>query len=330
VQAGGSPTSGFNMSGVSKGRGARYLTVAQAGAANWTYLGDATKNGPIDLTKFHKPHLSFLVNTRNKQGYFQFEVSQDATKWGMHFTPANSPFDYVMKTTGWMWVSVELSAANMSKWGGSGTTYNPLGTLEYAKLGFSTGNGAGDWEINVDQVMITDGPQKPVFLGWNFEDGVNPYNGTATNGLNLSGIPTISGNTYLTVGLANAGNWNWTGDMYKAGPMDLSTVANAYINFWVNTNGKRGFFQFETTQSNVKWGGNLDANDYYVQTTGWKLYSLRLADIQWSKWGGTGTATSLDPKGVLDYLKIGFSTGNVSGPYEVNIDDVYISDGPMF
>jgi hypothetical protein len=55
-----------------------------------------------------------------------------------------------------------------------------------------------------------------------------------------------------------------------------------------------------------------------------------LADIDWSKWGGTGTATSLDVKGILDYFKIGFSTGNVAGGYEVNIDDVYISDGPMF
>ena len=37
-----------------------------------------------------------------------------------------------------------------------------------------------------------------------------------------------------------------------------------------------------------------------------------------------------DAKGILDYFKIGFSTGNVAGPYEVNIDDIYISDGPMF
>jgi hypothetical protein len=55
-----------------------------------------------------------------------------------------------------------------------------------------------------------------------------------------------------------------------------------------------------------------------------------MADIGWSKWGGSGTATGLDAKGILDYLKIGFSTGNVAGPYEVNIDDVVISDGPMF
>jgi hypothetical protein len=330
VQAGGTPTTGFNTSGAPKGRGQRYLTVKQTGAANWTYLGDATNTGTFDLTKFHKPHITFLVNTQGKQGYFQFEVSQAGTKWGMHFTSAISPFDYVMTTSKWTWVSVPLEAANLSKWGGTGTTYDPKGILEYAKLGFSTGNGAGDWEINVDQVMITDGAQKPIFNGWDFEDGVNPYSGSATNGINQSGIATISGNNYLTVGLANAGNWNWTGDMYKSGPVDMAQVSNAHINFWVNTNGKKGFFQIETTQGGIKWGGNLDANDYMVQTNGWKLYSLRLADIQWSKWGGSGTATGLDPKGILDYLKIGFSTGNVAGPYEVNIDDVYISDGPMF
>lgn len=330
VTAGGSPTSGLNLSGAPKARGEKYLTVQQAGAANWTYLGEAQANGPIDLTKFHKPHLTFLVNTRNKPGYFQFEVSQAGTKWGMHFKPAYSPFDYLIKTTGWTWVSVPLEPGNFEKWGGSGSELDPLGILEYAKLGFSTANGAGDWEINLDQIMITDGAVKPVFAAFTFEDGGNPYSGSANSGLNTSGIPTLGGNNYLTVSKSGVANWDWTGEINKNGPIDLSGAENAYINFWVNTNGKKGFFQIETTQSGVKWGGNLDVSDYFVETNGWKLYSLKLSEIGWGKWGGSGTATALDPKGILDYIKIGFSTGNVSGAYEVNIDDVYISDGPMF
>lgn len=332
VNYGGSTaTSGLNASGAPKGRDAKYLTVRKTNAVAWEGLGEINYTTPINLSMFHKPHMTFLVNTRGKDGYMQIEFVQNGTKWGMHFKAANSSFDYNLATNGWTWVSVELKTENVEKWGGSGTSFDPKGSIEAVNFGFKRGNGSSsDYEINVDQLMITDGAQKPVFWGWNFEDGVNPYNGNANNGLNLSGIATVSGDKYLTVGLANAANWNWTGDMYASGPINLSNVANAYINFWVNTNGKKGFFQIETNQSNVKWGGNLDANDYLVQTNGWKLYSLRLADIGWSKWGGSGTAAALDAKGILDYLKIGFSTGNVAGPYEVNIDDVVISDGPMF
>lgn len=323
--------SGFNTSGAAKARDARYLSVQKTGAVAWQGLGDINYSTPVSLSTFHKPYFTFLVNTRGKDGYMQAEFIQNGTHWGMHFKAANSSFDYNLNTTGWTWVSVELKTDNLEKWSGSGTSFDPLGTIDAIALGFKRGNGtSSDYEINIDQLMITDGPQKPVVKAFDFEDGVNPYSGTATNGINQSGIATKSGNKYLTVGLTNAANWKWTGDISKAGPIDLSAVANPYINFWINTNGKKGFFQLETNQSSVKWGGDLNSSDYFVQTTGWKLYSLRLADIDWSKWGGSGTATSLDVKGILDYFKIGFSTGNVAGGYEVNIDDVYISDGPMF
>ena len=331
LYGGQTAANGFNVSGAPKGRGARYLSVQKTGAVAWEGIGEAVYSTPMNLSLFHKPHFSFLVNTRNKDGYMQVEFLQAGTKWGMHFKAANSVYDYNLKTNGWTWVTVELKTENLEKWGGTGTSFDPKGTIDAITLGFKRGNGtSSDFEINIDQLMVTDGPQKPVFWGWNFEDGVNPYVGGAINGINQSGIAPISGDRYLTVSLANAANWNWTGDMNRVGPANLATVSNAYLNFWVNTNGKRGFFQIETNQNDVKWGGNLDANDYFVQTAGWKLYSLRLADIGWSKWGGSGTSTSLDSKGILDYLKIGFSTGNVAGAYEVNIDDVVISDGPMF
>jgi hypothetical protein len=332
VNYGGSTaTSGFNMSPAPKGRAARFLTVQKANAVAWEGLGEMVHTTQINLSSFHKPHLTFLVNTRGKDGYMQVEIEQNGTKWGMHFKASNSPFDYNLATNGWTWVSVEMKTDNVEKWGGSGTSFDPKGSIDKISLGFKRGNGSSaDYEINLDQIMITDGPQKPVIKAWDFEDNNNPYSGSASNGLNQSGIPTISGNKYLTVGLANAGNWNWTGDMYKGGPMDLSTIDNPYLCFWINTNGKKGFFQIETNQSNVKWGGNLNSTDYFVETNGWKLYTLRIKDIGWEKWGGSGTSTGLDAKGVLDYLKIGFTTGNVSGGYEVNIDDMYISAGPMF
>lgn len=196
------------------------------------------------------------------------------------------------------------------------------------QLSFKQGNGKNPFEISLDQIMITDGPQKPVYTLFDFEDGLNPYSGTAISGINKSGIPTISGNKYLTVQKSGVANWDWTGDITKTGPFTLANVSNGYLNLWVNTNGKKGFFQIETTQNGTKWGASINTTDYFIQTTGWQLISLRIADIAWSNWAGTGTA--IDPKGSLDYLKIGFSTGNVSGEYEVDMDDIIISDGAYF
>lgn len=332
VNYGGSTaTSGFNASGAPKGRDARYLTVQKAGAVAWEGLGEILYNTPVNLSQFHKPHFSFLVNTRGKDGYMQVEFIQNGTKWGMHFKPANSPFDYNLATAGWTWVTVELKTENVEKWGGSGTSFDPKGSIEQITLGFKRGNGtSADYEISIDQVMITDGAQKPVVKCWDFEDNVNPYSGSASSGINLSNIATKSGNRYLTVSLNGASNWNWTGDMAVGGPINLSSLTDPYINIWINTNGKKGYLQFETNQANVKWGGNTNTTDYLFETNGWKLYSFRLKTFPWEKWGGTGTATGFDIKGIMDYFKIGFTTGNVAGAYEVNIDDVFISDGPMF
>lgn len=333
VNYGGSTaTSGFNASGAAKGRDARYLTIQKSNAVAWEGLGEIAYSTPIDLSLFHKPHFTFLVNTRGRDGYMQAEFTQGGTKWGMHFKPANSAFDYNLASTGWTWVTVELKTENVEKWGGSGTSFDPKGKIDQVVLGFKRGNGSSsDYEINIDHIMITDGPQKPVFLAFNFEDNINPYSGSAQSGLNLSGIPTKSGDRYLTVRLANASSWNWTGDMNANGPINLAAVNDPHINFWVNTNGKSGYLQLETNQANVKWGANTNTTDYMLTTTGWKLYSFRLTALGWEKWGGAGTAAAIDPRGVLDYLKFGFSTGNIaSAPYEINLDDVFISDGPMF
>ena len=341
VASGTPPTTvGLNLSGAPKGRGQKYLTVTRNPATtNWVLQGEIKKTGTIDLSAFHKPAFTALVNTRGKGGYFQVEiVDESGTVWGIHFKPANSSYTYRFVLPGWTYVSVELNTANLEKWSGSGTSFNPNGKLRSVALQFATGNAPSnvgpDWEVNVDQVMITDGQVKSIFKAFDFEDNVNPYvaNGAngAITGLNLSGIATNNGDKYLTVRKSGVPTFQWTGDIMKSGPINLSTVTDPHINFWMNTNGKRGFVQIETNQANVKWGASMDVANYFVQTTGWKLYSIRMADLAFSKWGGTGTATSLELKASLDYIRIAFSTGNVTGEYEVNIDDVYISDGPMF
>jgi hypothetical protein len=60
--------------------------------------------------------------------------------------------------------------------------------------------------------------------------------------------------------------------------------------------------------------------------------SIDLKKAGWGNWGGSGT--EIDWSGALDYIKIGFTTGNVGGAnledYELSVDDIIISDGPLF
>jgi hypothetical protein len=101
----------------------------------------------------------------------------------------------------------------------------------------------------------------------------------------------------------------------------------------VNTGTKKGYFQVETNQNGTKWGIGQTAPDYYFQTNGaWQLVSIDLKKAGWGNWGGSGT--EIDWSGALDYIKIGFTTGNVGGAnledYELSVDDIIISDGPLF
>ena len=87
------------------------------------------------------------------------------------------------------------------------------------------------------------------------------------------------------------------------------------------------------TQNGTKWGIGQTTPDYTVSTNGqWQLLSIDLKKAGWGNWGGTGT--EIDWSGALDYIKIGFTTGNVGGAtledYELSVDDIYLSEGPLF
>jgi hypothetical protein len=328
------PVSGINVSKLPKLRGQNYLTIKTDKADGWNKsVGSISSNTPINLAKFHDPHLTFWINTNGSQGYFQLEMTMGGVKSGGHFTPTTSSVETdnynFEKTNGWELRSISLKNFNWENWGSGKLNFNPQGIIEGITFGFKQGNGKGYFEINLDQVQITDGPIKPSFKAFDFENSVNPYSGTARSGINLSGIPTISGDKYLTVRLDNANSWNWTGEIQAPGPINLAALKNPYISFWVNTNGKSGFFQIETVQGDTKWGAGIDDANYSIKTNGWQRLNFSLKELGWGNWGGTSKA--LDTKGILDYLKIGFSTGNTTAaPYEVNIDDIYISDGPMY
>lgn len=323
------------------GRGTRYLHIETADVPDpWgTNIGNIYMNS-VTLSGFHKPHLTFMVNTNGRQGYFQLHVGFDGKKGGGHFTGASSsnPNDnYTFQTNGWEWRSIDLAAFPWEDWWGTGKPeFSGNGTLDFVEFFLKQGNGADPFELNIDQVMITDGPFKPVSTLFTFENGVADFqsNTGAVTGFNQStGTGTAMGDKYYTVQKQAVGNWDWTGAIEGAGPFDMSQIECPFLNIWVNTGTKKGYFQVETNQNGTKWGIGQTAPDYYFQTNGtWQLVSIDLKKAGWGNWGGSGT--EIDWSGALDYIKIGFTTGNVGGAnledYELSVDDIIISDGPLF
>jgi hypothetical protein len=320
-----SPVSGIDAGGVKKAFGAHYLTVKASNVSSWKDVGYIEIPAAVDLSQFSKPHISFLINTNGKAGYFQLEDGQG--NW-YHFK--KDPDNYMFATDGWEWRSYDLNQVDDGK---------PFDLANVkAKLMFKTGNiASGDFEINIDQVMFTDGAVNITKVLFDFEDGVNPYSGSASSSIKSGGaVPSIEGNNYLSVTKANVAKYEWTGDIASYESVDLSDYTDPHLSFWINTGSASGNLQVEVVQAGTKWGSNpfaAESNEwggYAVKTEGeWKLYSFRMSELLTSKWEGSGTA--FDPKGVLDYIKIGFSSSNIdNAPYEVNIDHVVISDGKVF
>ncbi|GAB4427303.1 MAG: hypothetical protein OHK0039_45540 [Bacteroidia bacterium] len=104
-----------------------------------------------------------------------------------------------------------------------------------------------------------------------------------------------------------------------------------YLSLLVNTGSSKGYFQMETFQDGTKWGIGQTSPDYLFDTQGeWVWVHLMLTPSIFSKWD-SGPAEAFDPTGVLDYVKIGFTTGNVADePYEISVDAIYLSDQKMW
>lgn len=335
TNAGVAPTAeGRDLGGLTHARGEHYYSVTKAGTGGWTNFIYIEKNGPFDLSAFHEPHLTFLVNTNGKRGYINPFFTQDGSEKDNHLTNGNANDrlkygdDYAVQTIGWEWRSYPLSKLFKD--------FDVLGSFEKVRMRFTSGNvGNGgapeDFEIHVDQIMITDGLQWPRTRIYDFEDGNYTWDNSQspTHGINLASIPDGAGAKYLTVQKAGVSSWNWLGAVVNSNDVDLSTYDDPYISFMLNTGSEKGYVQIEVWENNTKWGGDSDKQNYLFQTNGeWVPVTLKLSAIL-GNWGGD--ASEFNPAGVLDYVKIGFTTGNVaSGNYEISIDDIYISDGGMW
>ena len=334
------PANGINAAGIIKGRGQNYLSIKYDNITDpWgTNVGNMI-SPELTLSGFHKPHLTFMVNTNGKQGYFQLHVAYNGKKGGGHFTAAtssNANDNYTFQTNGWEWRSIDLSAFAFEDWFGTGkpdfsTGDGPISVEFFLKQG----NGTNPFEISLDQVMITDGKYDPRAQLFDFENGVVDFqsNTGAATGINTANVPTIVGDKYFSVQKQVVSNWDWTGAIQAVGPFNMSGYQSPFLNIWVNTGSGRGYFQVETTQDGTKWGIGQTAPDYLFSTNGqWQLVSIDLKKAGWGNWGGSGTEINWD--GVLDYISLGFSTGNVGGAtmedFQISVDDISISNGPLF
>ena len=121
-------------------------------------------------------------------------------------------------------------------------------------------------------------------------------------------------------------NWAWTSNLFKAEAVDISSLANPTLNFWVRTSNEKPMtIEFamadDTGESGFHPGGP------YAEINGdWQQISIKLKDLNglpdW-KWGD-----GIDFN-AINFFKFGFNiNGQALGDiFEVHIDDVYINDG---
>ena len=330
-----------------KARGDKYLSVKNDKVGNqWGDLQGEMQRNNIDINGFTDPHLTFLVNTNGQNGYFQFSVAQGGVESGVHFKSGNSDVatdDYnFVPTNGWEWRSVSLKKLDYDNWGSGKLAFDPKKAIEKISIQFKQGNGGNGgnkvFEINLDQIMITDGPRPkddklvPIF---NFEDGLQQAvaegGNTPTIALNGgAGFGPGEGNKYVSIKTKTPASWTWVAKAEKSVNISLATWKQTYISFWVNTGNAEGYMQMACSMNNSEFGFEVFPEYKLVATKGaWKFYQVKLEKTAASRWGGSG---DWDPKGTITYFKIGFTTGPsaAGAPYEINLDNVIVSDGPAW
>ncbi len=320
--------SGINLSGVSKIFGNYYTLKAMAGNAwDGCYQQIVMNNEGkgIALSEFHDPYITFMINTNGKRGYINPKIG-DVDK---HFYGSPHYDDnYVIQTDGWEWRSYSLSEM--------GFTLSDIAAGDAMTLLVRGGNVAVSepFEVNIDQVMITDGYLNPSAV-FDFEDvslltaeGVQPL--TWTDG---TGMDSFNNDSYLTMKVSAAnvsGAWDELAKLTVNDPVNLSNGFDngIYVNFLVNTAGKSGYLQFLLNQGESKTWSNFSGtsygDDYMLAPTlnGWEWRSYRLDDI-------------LDKIKNINFtddftLGIQFKSGNNGvNDVEVNMDYLFFSAVPI-
>ncbi|MCD8194470.1 MAG: IPT/TIG domain-containing protein [Tannerellaceae bacterium] len=326
-------TSGKNLSGITPFFGNYYsITAANGNGWNGNYqLLETTNNGEgFNLATFKDPHLTFLVNTNGKQGYMNPALTIGGSTTDQHFTGQGGEYtdSYMIATSGWEWRSYSLEEMGFNGVRG-----------EIEKFAFLVRGGNVDesqpFEIHIDQVMFTDGPLNPVVV-FDFET-MPPFSGGTASLNQGSGVQVVpQGKSYLTVKDGNVSSWGNKGSITRKENSGTRFIVNQgfYINFLINTGTTgKGYFQLifeqgEETELGKHFAGDNPYGDNYMfdNTAGqWQWRSVRIDPKGLENWGSN---PELDLSTPFD-LTIDFSTGNVEGAYEVNLDYVVLTSVPL-
>ncbi|WP_028298515.1 IPT/TIG domain-containing protein [Olivibacter sitiensis] len=334
--AGANFTSGKNLGGISPFFGSYYSVIAPLGNGwngQYQYL-EANNNGNgFNLSDYNDPHITFLVNTNGKQGYFNPALTIGGATEDKHFTGQEGQYsdNYRIATSGWEWRSYRLTDM------GFANAKTSIDRITLFIRGGNVGNGNSEaFELHIDQVMITDGPLNPLLIH-SFETMPQFNGGTPVRngGTGFSAIP--QGQYYFTVKDANVSSWQNRGTIRTADHNGNKFDDNKmfYVNFLVNTGGgnAEGYFQLIFEQSSDTKlgyhfkGGGLYGDDYKFKSTGgswqWRSYPIDPKGLE--NWG---TNPELDLNTPFN-LDIDFSTGNVNGPFEVNLDYFVLTSVPL-
>lgn len=151
-----------------------------------------------------------------------------------------------------------------------------------------------------------------------------------TAGYNLDGVKGIGRCFSLISSISSA--WSGVYCSLKANNggsgYDLSNFREPYLSFLVNTNGHEGYFSFDVTQNGTTedkhidggWASKLGYTDnYMIKTSGWEWRSYPLSAF--------GFAANLS--GVIDNFKFLIRGGNAGNPFEIHLDQIMITDGPV-
>lgn len=308
------------------------VTASAGNAWNGAYIKVTNNNGGkgFDLSAFNKPYITFLVNTKGKKGYMNPAITIGGAESDKHFTGQGGQYtdNYMIKTNGWEWRSYDLEAMGWS---------NIKGKIDNIDLWFRGGNVAAsdEFEIMVDQVMITDGALNPTLV-W---DGDAPLSGSVpyvqNGGSGLIGY--FQGSGYATYKYNVSATWDWVGAIAsnKNVTLDPLVYANGiYMNFLVNTGNAEGYAVLEYVQGDTKLADQLPnggpyGDNYQFKATHnkWEWRSIKWDPATLSVWGGSADKFDMSKPFTMN---VDIRSGNIaSGPFEVNLDYFIFTTVPL-
>lgn len=331
VGTGGSP---FTAAVVNNGFFGKAYEVNSATGNGWNgvYTKLTNNNGGqgFDLSAYRKPYITFLVNTKGKKGYMNPAITIAGSEADKHFTGQGGQYsdNYMMQTSGWEWRSYDLESMGYS---------NIKGKVDKIDLWFRGGNvGASDqFEIMIDQVMITDGPLNPTLV-W---DGDTKLGGSVNyiqnGGSGLTGYSQGTG--YATYKYTVTGTWDWVGAIATNNNVTLDPLVYAngiYMNFLVNTGNANGYAVLEYIQGTNKLadqlpnGGSYGDNYMFKPTNNkWEWRSVKWDPSALSVWGGSADKFDMSKPFTVN---VDIRSGNIaSGPFEVNLDYFIFTTVPL-